>query len=245
MEQHYRFSKNHLLRYQHIPSFRSGEQYILVIGSIYTARTNPPNDFALRAVRSRDGLEAFRFNEEALRTKKNDKDLHWRITAEDGNTVSLWSEATKRYLNMDAEGAFLSKKKQCLSVVSNGTFFRFYADVDGVPYFLSAATRNEAKSKLSFTSVPGSDRTSFALLQRVFLPLSVKTEARPILTAGTYADVHIDYGLQTKAPYLRKSILKTARKYRENYDLDVLIMCGDNMSDNASPETQTGAAQGF
>ncbi len=245
MKQNYRFPKNQWLRYQHQTEFVSGQDYLLVVGSIYLGNPLKPMDFALRAVPARDGLEAFCITEDSLRKKKTDRDLHWTVTDEGNGQVSLFSVSAKKYLNLDDQGARLSKKKQALTVKRNGSMFRFFAEQDGKEWYLYAARREETNSKLSFTSGNTSDKTSFGLLQRTTVNIPLKPTSAPILTAGTYADVHIDYGLQMQAPYIRKSIYTVARRYRQKYDLDAIIMCGDNISDNATPETQTGASQGF
>jgi len=246
MAQNHRFPKNQLLRYAHRPEFVSGEEYLIVMGSIYPGSPRKQVDYALGSARCRDGLEAFVINEEPLRKRRTDRDLCWTVTDEGNGKVSLQSVAEKKYLNMDGHTAFLSRKKQLLSVRRSGSLYRFYVTgEDGTEYFLHSAIREEAASGRNFTSGTTPDKTTFGLFQRVTADLPLKPAGKPILTAGTYADVHIDNGLQNRAPYLRRSILKTARKYRKNFDLDALIMCGDNISDNASWLTQTGAPQGY
>ncbi len=246
MAQNHRFPKNELLRYAHQPEFVSGEEYLIVMGSIYLGSPKKQADYALGASRCRDGLEAFLINEDPLRKRKTDKDLCWIITDEGDGKVALQSVATKKYLSIDGHTAVLSRKKQLISVRRSDTLYRFYVtDKDGTEYFLHAARREEAATGINFTSGTVADKTTFGLFRRVTVDLSPKPAGKPLVTAGTYADVHIDNGLQNRPPYLRKSILKTARKYRKNFDLDALIMCGDNISDNASWLDGTGAPQGY
>lgn len=63
---------------------------------------------------------------------------------------------------------------------------------------------------------------------------SEQPKGSPLLTVGAVSDIHIDYGVQTKAPYLRRSVFRAANGFRKRYDLDAMITCGDNISDNAS-----------
>ena len=70
MEQNTRFPKNELVKYEHIPTFVSGERYLLVMPYLNPNGEKNPQDFALRAKISRDGLEAFRFTEKDLRKEK-------------------------------------------------------------------------------------------------------------------------------------------------------------------------------
>ncbi|MBQ4322812.1 MAG: hypothetical protein IJC19_02605, partial [Clostridia bacterium] len=116
-------------------------------------------------------------------------------------------------------------------------------DKEGKAQFLHASLRDEVEGKVVFTAANKAGETTFALLKRAEIDLPLQPQGKPILTAGSYADVHIDYGLQLKPPYMRKDILKTARAYRTRYDLDAIIMCGDNMSDNGS-HFDLGAMQG-
>lgn len=246
MEQTYRFQQDELLRYQHVPTFQSGEQYVLVMASLTASGEKKPRDYALRAKRSRDGLEAFPFYETDLRKKKSDKDLYWTVTNEGNGTVSLWSEAARKYLTIDEQGAWLSRKKQLLTLTVNGSTLRFsIRDQKQNDRFLRCSGRNEAESKLVFTSGITNDASSFALLQRV-RGISQKPEGEVRLTAGTFADIHIDYGIQLFRPYVRKSAAITAKGYAKRYDLDAVILCGDNISDNGSGSgyPRGGALQG-
>ena len=245
MEINHRFPRNELLRYRHEPDFISGEQYLLIMANIAPPAPEKPGDYALRAKVSRDGLEAFRFTEENLRKKKTDKDLYWTVTDEGDGFVSLWSESARKYLNISSERIDLSRKKQLLTLRRNGSQLRFFVrDKEGKAQFIHASVREEAGSKFVFTAANRAADTTFGLFRRVKVDLPRKPAGKPILTAGTNADIHIDYGLQLKPPYLRKTVLNFARGYRNRYDLDAIILCGDNMSDNGSHAMQIGAIQG-
>ncbi len=245
MEQSYRFPRNEWLRYQHVPVYVSGEAYLLVMANVHPGAPEKAGDYALRAKACRDGLEAFRFEEDLLRKKKSDRDLYWTITDEGDGLVSLWSEAARKYLTVDGQGVWLSRKKQLLTLRQNGALLRFFVrDEEGKAQFIHASSREEAEGKIVFTAANKAGETSFGLFCRAKIDLPLKPTGKPILTAGTYADIHIDYGLQLKAPYLRKTVIQSARGFRSRYDLDAVIMCGDNMSDNGSHAMQIGAVQG-
>lgn len=246
METNDRFSSGELLRYRHVPEWKSGGEYLLVMACLVPGTHCPSNDYALRAKLSRDGMEAFCFTEERLRKKKSERDLIWILREEAGGTVSLQSRASGRYLSLSVQGAALVRKKQCLSVSENGTFFRFFAeDKKKKRYYLCCIPRSEAESGLCFTSSEVSAPSSFALLKRE-RGLSAQPQGPVKLTVGTFADIHVDYGLQLTRPYLRKSAIRSARGYRNRYDLDAVILCGDNISDNGSGRSYSrgGAVQG-
>ena len=244
MEKTYRFPKNQWLRYRHVPEYQSGEEYVLLMANIHPGGTDKAGDYALRAKACRDGVEAFRFTEANLRKKKTDKDLYWTITDEGDGFVSLWSATARKYLTMDDQGLWLSRKKQLLTLRQNGTQYRFFVrDKEGKAQFIHASFRDEVEGRVTFTAANRAADTTFGLFRRATVDLPRKPQGKPILTAGTYADMHIDYGLQLKAPFMRGNILKTARGYRNRYDLDAVIMCGDNMSDNGS-HFDNGAVQG-
>ncbi len=246
MKPNHRFPQQELLRYQHIPTFASGEKYLLIMASLTVSGAYKPDDYALRGKISRDGLEAFRFREEDLRKKQNDKDLYWIITDEGEGTVSLQSVTARKYITITDQGATLSRKKQCLTLTVNGSTLRFSVrGKDGQEYFLRCSARGEAKSGLIFTSGLSAASSSFACLKRVE-GIPAKTVGKPLLTAGTFADIHVDYGIQLFRPFLRKSAMISAKKYAARYDLDAVIMCGDNISDNGSGPAypRGGAMQG-
>lgn len=248
MEQNYRFPKNELVKYEHIPTFVSGEKYLLVMPYLNPNGEKNPQDFALRAKISRDGLEAFRFTEKDLRKKKSDKDLYWTVTDEGDGKVSLWSESVRKYLVITDQWATLSRKKQLLTFRQNGTLFQLtVTDKKGETLYLRYSPRKEGDSGAIFTSGKVKADSSFGFLQRVFgIPATI--DEKPLLTVGTYSDLHVDYGLQLKPPYVRPTMPKAARGYRRRYDLDAVIVCGDTISDNGSGWSDNpgkGAMQGY
>ncbi|MBQ4322811.1 MAG: hypothetical protein IJC19_02600 [Clostridia bacterium] len=243
MEQNYRFPRNELLKYRHIPQFVSGQAYLLVMASLTgkdPAQTRM-QDFALRGKNSRDGLEAIVFTEASLRAKKTDRDLYWIVTDEGNNTVSLYSMTAKKYLVMDSQGARLSKKKQALTLSENGDFYQFSVEDAGKTFYLRASGHAESPEGLIFTSGSSVASSSFAFLQRIY-GIPAKPAGEKKLTVGTVSDPHIDYGLQLFRPYLRKSVPLSAKAYKSRYDLDVMVTCGDNISDNGSGGYKYGGA---
>lgn len=243
MEQNYRISGKELLKYRHVAPFVSGESYLLVMANLKgrDPEQTRPQDFALRARNSRDGLEALLFCESALRKKKTDRDLYWVLTDEGNGTVSLWSEAAKKYLIMDDQGARLSKKKQLLTLTENGEFYQFSVAVGNKTFYLRASGHAESADGLIFTSGSTPASSSFACLKRI-CGIPAKPAGEKKLTVGTVSDPHIDYGLQLFRPYLRKSVPLSAKAYRARFDLDVMVNCGDNISDNGSGGYKYGGA---
>ncbi len=246
MRENRRFPKEELLLYRQQKTFVSGEQYCLVMGHIVAPGQPKPKDFALRAKESRDGVEAYPFYEEALRRQRTDRELLWTVTDEGEGTVSLWSDFAKRYMNLNQHGMTLSKKKQALHLQQNGELVRFgWDDGEGNRHWIRVATRAEAPYGINFTAGRDDNCTSFALAKRVFgIAATPRGEKR--ISVGTYADIHIDYGIQLFRPYLRKGVFQMAKGYAKNYDLDALIMCGDSISDNGSHAQypRGGAMQG-
>lgn len=58
-------------------------------------------------------------------------------------------------------------------------------------------------------------------------------DKRPLLTLACISDLHTDYGLQSQAPYIRNSVAETLRRIGEEEKADLLLVGGDNTSDNA------------
>ncbi len=246
MKETRRFPANQLLRYQQKSNVVSGNQYLLIMGNLRAPGQIKPEAFALKAKICRDGLEAYPFREAELRVLKTDREFLWTITEEENDTVSLWSEFAKRYLTLQENGLTFSKKKQCLTLKKNGGLFRFgWQDKQGVTHWLRAAVREESPSGFVFTSGEKDQASSFALAERVY-GIAKQPQGVKKLTVGTFADIHVDYGIQLFRPYLRKGAMEMAKKYARRYDLDAIVMCGDNISDNGSGKSypRGGAMQG-
>lgn len=243
MEQTYRFPKDELLKYRHVPAYISGKDYLIVTCSMKGLGHGQTRDedFALRANHSRDGLEGYLFKESCLRKKKTDRDLYWTVTDEEKGTVSLYSPAKGKYLNMDGEGARLSKNKQLFKIEKDGDFYRFSCEINGETFYLKACGHAESADGMIFSSAREKHYVTFALVERM-RGIPAKPAGKPLLTVGTISDPHVDYGLQLFRPYLRKSIPASARAYRNRYDLDVMVTCGDNISDNGSGGYKYGGA---
>ncbi len=241
-----RFPKNEKVHYSQKSTFISGEKYIFVMGHIMPPGKVKYKDMALRAKPCRDGLEVYPFHEAELRTLKTDRELLWTVTDEGNDTISLWSDTARRYLNLNENGIQLSKKKQSLTVQQNGTLVRFgWKDKTGQIQWIRLSLRAEAPYGLVFTSGPSDSASSFAMAQRVF-GISKKPQGKRKLTVGTFSDIHIDYGIQLQRPYLRRGVMQAAKGYAKRYDLDALILCGDSISDNGSHPSlpRGGALQG-
>lgn len=246
MEQTYRFPAGELLHYRHEPEPKAGEPYILIMANISYPGVRQ-YDYALRAKIARDGLATAKFTKEDLRKKKTDRDLYW-ITADEGNGfVSLYSPAANRYVSLTEQGATLSKKKALLKIKENGSFRKYYTELkDGTKLFLRCACRSEAENGIIFTSGAEENSSSFGSVVRVHGIPAARPKEKAKLTVGTLTDIHIDYGIQLFRPYIRKSLIRSCRGYRNRYDLDAMIIPGDTISDNGSSPSypRGGARQG-
>ncbi|MBO5040413.1 MAG: hypothetical protein J6D09_04865, partial [Clostridia bacterium] len=54
---------------------------------------------------------------------------------------------------------------------------------------------------------------------------------KPLITVGTIADGHVDYGLQNSDPYLRSSYIKAMNALKAE-GVDIILDGGDMVSDN-------------
>lgn len=124
MKQEKYFPAGELLRYRQVTTLVPGEEYVVTIGTMENFTGLRYQDYALRAKTTRDGLEALLFREEFLRKKRSDRDLLWTVTSEEDGCIALYSESAGKYLVLDGRGARLSKNKQLLKTVPNGTTFR-------------------------------------------------------------------------------------------------------------------------
>ncbi len=243
MTNEYGFSKTELLKYQHIPTPVKGEEYLLAMACLKgkDPAQNRTADFALRAKRCRDGMEGFLFSEETLRRKRTDRDLYWRVYDEGDGRVSLWSNSAEKFLNLGPTGATFSRKKQILFLEPDGEFYVISARVKEEIYYLRASGHRESLHGLIFTSGRDKVSVSFAFLKRI-RNRSATPQSKTELTVATMTDIHVDYGLQLFAPYLRRSVIAGANAFRRRFDIDALLTCGDNISDNGSGGYRYGGA---
>ncbi len=243
MQRIYGFPKGELLRYRQIATPESGREYLLAIGTLENRTGLRYKDYALRAKACRDGLEGILLEEEPVKQLRSDKSLRFCFNQEDGG-VTLFSASAKKYLCLTERGATLSAKKQLLQITENGTTKKLSARIGKTTMYLRCVARDDTPYGYVFTSATADNSTSLVFLER-WHGLGETTEKAPLMTAGSVSDIHIDYNVQGKAPYLRNSVFRAAKAYRTRYDLDCLLTCGDNISDNASHPIYTrGVLQG-
>lgn len=244
MENEHLFPRTELIRYRQVTDPKPGNEYLLVMAYLSPKGSIAPGDYALCARRDRDGMTGFRITEDELRRKRSDADLCWILNDEKDGQVSLYSPAAKKYVTLEEERAYLSRKKFLFRKEQIGSMFRLRADGKHAPLYLRIAVRNESASGLIFTSGQAASNTVFGIFERV-RGLSAETVGKPKVTVGTLADIHTDYRLQSKRPYHRRGALQAAKAYRNRYDLDAIMVCGDHTSDNASWfKVPFGAEQG-
>ena len=65
-------------------------------------------------------------------------------------------------------------------------------------------------------------------------------EEEPLLSIACISDLHADYGLQSKEPYIRNSVIETVKRIWVEEDADLLLVGGDNTSDNADLSEKGG-----
>jgi len=237
------FPQNELLRYRPVTEPVPGKIYRISVSCLQNRTGLRYKDYALQAKVCRDGLQAILFEEEPVRKLRSESSLCWKLNEEEEGAVSLYSLQAKKYLMLDPQGARLSRNKCLLNKEANGAAFRFSAKT--YPHlYLRCTERADTPYGYVFTSATAENATSLLLLERMEgVPLLPQGKKR--LTAGTVSDIHIDYNVQGKAPYLRKAVFRAARKFRKKYDLDLLLTCGDNVSDNGShPIYHRGVLQG-
>lgn len=208
-----------------------GKEYCISVACLQNKTGLRYKDFAMTAKNRRDGLEAVRFDRDVFCRYSSDGIFCWKWQEESEGVGTLYSEAKKKYLFLDPQGARLSTRKCLLKIEKNGGCFRFSA-VKYPQFYLRCAERNDTPFGYVFTSATAEAATSLLLSERVEVAYSPTAEK--ILTAGTVSDIHVDYNLQNSAPYIRRSVFNAARYFRKKYDLDILLTCGDNISDNGS-----------
>jgi len=180
--------------------------------------------------------------------EKNAKDAAvWTITkvSETECTIQNKSKGAQGYINMSADYIGYGAKMNLQYQVSGGKF-RFFVEDGGQTWYIRFTNSNKQESR--FHSGTGTASHEFYLYGNITTEVEEPAPeleippvtGDPILTLACISDLHADYGLQNSAPYVRNSVIKTLGKIAMTEDADILLVGGDNTSDNGGTSDKGG-----
>lgn len=179
--------------------------------------------------------------------KNHDGAAVWKITkvSDTQCTIQNPSKGDQGYINMAADYIGYGAKMNLNYEVSAGKF-RFFVNDGGKKWYIRFT--NSSFNESRFQSGTGEASHEFHLYGTITTTVEdpapelniPPVTGDPILTLACISDLHADYGLQNRAPYVRNSVIKTINAIAMNEDADILLVGGDNTSDNGGTSHKGG-----
>ena len=169
-----------------------------------------------------------------------DRTDRWKITRLSDTTCTIQNPARGEngYLNL-TDSTLTYGPQQVLQFSHDGSTCVFYIMQGGNAYYIRFTNGGDTKEP-RFTSGSGKASYQFYLYTdqtyeeeesgNADQPLP---DVPPLLTIACISDLHCDYGLQSKDPFVRNSFIATATALSRTESADVLLVGGDMTSDNA------------
>ncbi len=216
-------------------SFESGEYMIVMSGIIPTGMSN--GDYYVSAEEAQNPgflFASFDRNNPSGAT-------YWVITriSDTECTIQNPGKGDHGYLNITANTLQYGEKMNLNYSFSAGKC-KFFAVVDGTTYYIRFTNSNSNESRFHAGTTDNSNQFylygELAPEPEPEYETSDQADAslpaeKPLLTIACISDLHSDYGLQGKSPYIRTSVIKALRRIQSE-NADMLLVGGDNTSDN-------------
>lgn len=153
------------------------------------------------------------------------------------------SKCTLRNLKLGANGylnvspdALQYGPRQELNYEASGNGFKFYRTVGGKKYYIRITTQNGRRfhggtgESSNVVRLYRSDTYEQTYRDNAALPAP---EGEPFLTIACVSDLHTDWEMQNKPPYVRNSTYNALTRMGKEDKADLVLIGGDSVSDNA------------
>ena len=212
-----------------VAAFVSGEEYVMAISGIHDYRGPFGEACVTGEEESEYGLGY------ALRPKTLTaaKDCLWKITQKENGSFTLYSTSAKQYLHMEADKASLSDEEQELSATVSGGKITIYTEVNGTKYYLRFT--NMYKTYSCWHAGTGTSSNNFTLYstKEIAQPKEYDNAGqKPVFSVACFADLHVDYGIQSWKVPIRKGTIAAVNKLKALGGADVILVGGDILSQN-------------
>lgn len=179
--------------------------------------------------------------------KDHDSADVWKITKVSDTQCTLQNEALgeEGYVNMRADYIGYGAKMN-LNYEFVGGKCRFFVNDGGQKWYIRFT--NSSMNESRFQCGTGEASHEFYLYgmitetkedpapELVIPPVT----GDPIFTIACISDLHADYGLQNKAPYVRQSVVDMVNAIAKTENADILLVGGDMTSDNGKTADKGG-----
>ena len=212
-----------------VANFVSGEEYVLAITGINDYRGSFGEACVVGKEESEFGL-SYALRPKDLTAAKN---CLWRITQKADGSVTLYSTSAKQYLNLEKDVASLSDTEQELQATISGGKISIYTDVGGQKYYLRFT--NMYKTYSCWHAGTGTSSNSFTLYASQEVAAGGEydnTGKTPIFSVACFADLHVDYGIQSWKTPIRKGTIDAVNQLKKLGGADVILVGGDILSQN-------------
>ncbi len=216
-------------------SLQTGE-YIMVVAGITPTGMSNGDYYVTDKEANNPGLLFAAFNK-----SKPDGATYWKITkvSDTECTIQNPAKGENGYLNITANTLTYGAKMNLKYSFAAGKC-KFYATVSGANYYIRFTNSTNNESRFHAGTGDGSNMFSlygmiepekepdYEISDMAGAPLP---DADPLLKIACITDLHADYGLQSKDPYIRNSVINALNQIKKE-NADILLIGGDNTSDN-------------
>ena len=181
-----------------------------------------------------------------------DKDNHesadvWKVTKVSDTQCTLQNEELGEagYVNLSPDYVGYGSKVN-LNYEFVGGKCRFFVTSGGKNWYLrfTNSSMNESRFQCG-TGTASHEFYLYGMITEVKEDPAPELEippvtGDPIFTIACISDLHADYGLQNKSPYVRQSVVDTIYAIADEENADILLVGGDNTSDNGNTSDKGG-----
>ena len=218
-------------------SFVSGEEYVLGLANI-NDKNGPFGEACPAAAPANEyGLDYAK--RPKTRAEAESNLLLWTITQKEDGSVTVYSKETEEYLHLEpdvndenAGRAFLADTPQDLQATVSGGKIQIYTVIDGTNYYFRF-TNLHAKSCLHSGHFTSSNLfTLYTTADKNVVGEYDNAGQTPLLTVACFADLHVDYGIQSWPTPIRQGTINAVNKLVNMGGADVVLVGGDILSTN-------------
>ena len=167
----------------------------------------------------------------------------WLIESyEKGYSIkAIGIEGENVYLNINASGTTTLGERQELTIAAVTGGFQI-SRVSGSKYYVrfTNSYKIDNINTSCFVSSTGTVSSTFIIYQVVKPEEDTFDQEEPrLFTIAAVSDLHTDYGIQEKAPYIRQGFIELTSRIKAEENADVLLIGGDITSRNDGSYTWT------
>ena len=214
-----------------VAAFVSGESYVLSIGGINDVKGAFGDACVMGEEAEGYGLDYAKRPDTLSAASK----YLWKITQNADGTVTLYSAYAKKYLNMKKDVAYLDAAPQNLNAEISGGKIKIYTKIDGETYYLRFT--NLYKTYSCWHAGTGTSSNQFTMYGTAEMSKPKEydnTGKTPLFSVACFADLHVDYGIQSWTKPIRKTTVDAVNKLKALGGANVILIGGDILSNNSN-----------